>query len=116
MWLEHGKTRTESEDETVAPFSARHVRGLPSVFRRQLVVQRNDDGLLAREISIEESDADACFLRDIAQRRGFVSPRGDQSHRRRIQPFSCSGPLRRLARRSPPFPRFDIFSEHVHYY
>ena len=44
-------------------------------------------GLLAREIAIEQADADARLLRDIAQRRRFVATRGNQPDRGGVQAF-----------------------------
>ena len=88
--------------------------GLARVIGRQFVVERDDDGLLAREIAIQEADADARFLRDIPKGRRFVAARGDQLHRGGIQAVPRRGTLRSLARRTAPFPRLDILSEHVH--
>ena len=81
----------------------RHVRRLTRVFRRQLVVERDDDGLFAREIAIEQADADARFFRDIAKGGRFVAARGDQPHRRGVQALPRGGTLRRRPGGRPRF-------------
>ena len=93
---------------------ARHFHRLSRVIGRQLVVERDDDGLFAREIAIEQADADARVFRDIAERRRFVAARCDQPERRCIEPFPCRDSLGRRPGRATPFSRLDIFSEHVH--
>ena len=92
----------------------RHLRGLARVLRRQFVVERDDDGLFAREVAIEQADADARFFRDIPKGRRLIAARGDQLDRRGIQAVPRRGALGGLTRRPAPFSRLDIFSEHVH--
>ena len=92
----------------------RHVRGLTRVLGRQFVVERDDDGLFAREVAIEEADADPRFFRDIPKRRRLIAAGGDQLHRRGIQAVPRRGTLGSLTRRPAPFSWLDIFSEHVH--
>ena len=106
----------QGEDKSVAPSPDRHVRSATRVVRRQFVVKRDDDGLFAREVAIQESDTDARVFGDLAQGRRFVAAGCDQFHRRRVQPIPCRGTLEGRSWRPATFPWFDIFSEHVHYY
>ena len=114
MRLEDMEAGLQREEEAVTPFPGRHVRGLPRVIGGQFVVERDDDGLLAREIAIEESDADTRLLRDVPKRRRLVAAGGNQLR----SPCRRGGPWPRRpagsAGRPAPFARLDIFSEHVH--
>ena len=116
MRLEYLEARVQGEDEAVAPSPRRHLGTLTRVLGRQFVVERDDDGLFAGEVAIEESDADARFFGDITKGRRFIAAGCDQSHRRGIQPVPRCGTLGGLTRWPAPFARLDILSEHVHHY
>ena len=75
----------------------------------ELVVERDDDRLLAREVSIQQPDADAGLVGDLPQRRRLVASSGDQPDRRGIQAVSCRGPLQGLAPWTAPFSRDWIY-------
>ena len=114
MRLEDMEARLQGEDEAVSPSPERHLGSLARVLRRQLVVERDDDCLLAGEIAIEEADADPGLLRDIAKRCRVVATGGDELDRRGIQAVSCRGTLGGPARWTTAFSGLDILSEHVH--
>jgi hypothetical protein len=114
MRLEYAETPVQGEDEAVAPSPWRHLRRLTRVLRRQFVVERDDDRLLAREVAIQESDADARFLRDIPKGGRFITAGCDQLHRCGIEAIPRHRALRGLAGRAAAFSRLDILSEHVH--
>lgn len=116
MRLKNTEARFEGEDEAIAP-APRWQRGsLNCVVGRELVVERNDDGLFAREVTIEESNADASLFRDYPEGGRFIAPSGDQLHRGGVEAIPGGGSLRSLTRRPPSLSGLDIFSEHVHYY
>ena len=74
----------QGEDEAVTPPAGRHIRGLARIIGRQFVVERDDHGLLAREVAIQEADADPRLFRDIAKRCRLIAASGDQLYRRGI--------------------------------
>ena len=115
MRLQHVKAQIEREDETVAPSARLHARRLTRVVRGQLLIQGDDDGLFAREIAIQESDADPRVFRDVSKGRRLVPALRDQPDRGGIQAVPRRGPLGGRTRGTTPFSRLDILSEHVHY-
>src|SRR5688572_32302167 len=58
MGAKRAEARVEGVEKAVAPLAGRHPGGLRCELLRQLVVQGEDHGSLAREIAIEQSRAD----------------------------------------------------------
>src|SRR5204862_7983021 len=112
--LQHLEARLEGEEETVAPLARRDGRRPPGVVGGELVVERDDDRLLAGEVAIEEADADVRRLRDVAQRGRLVAARRDHPLRRRIQTVPADVPLDGLTGGPASFSRLLNISEHVH--
>src|SRR5207245_8251712 len=100
--------------ETVAPPARAHGRSLTREISRQLVVKGQDHRLFAREIPIEQPDADVRLPGDVSKGRRLVPALGDQAHGRGIQAVSRRGALSRLPRRATPLSGLDILSEHAH--
>src|SRR5439155_15239149 len=114
MRLQYLQACVQREYETVAPLPWLHARSLTRVIRRELLIERDDDRLLAWKIAIEQADADPRLFRDIPQGRRLVPAPGDQPHCRGVHPVSRCGALGRLARGPASLARLDILSEHVH--
>jgi hypothetical protein len=112
--LEYIETRLQGEDEAVTPPPGWHVCGLARIVGRQFVVQRDDDGLLAREVAIQEADADTSLLRDIPEGCRFVAVGGNELHGRRVETDPGLSTLGCLAAGTAPLSRLDNFDEHVH--
>ena len=104
----------ERNEKPIAPFACVHARGLSGVSGGELVVQRDDDRLFAREIPVQQPHADASLLRDVAQRRRLVAAVRDHPDRGLIQAVSRGRTLRSLAGRTPTCSWLDILNEHVH--
>src|SRR6185503_11008604 len=113
MWREHFQAGLQRERETIAPAAARHRGGGAGEVRRQFFIQRDDDRLLAWEVSIQQSHADAGLLGHIAERRRCVAPLRHLPDRNAIEALPRRGALRRLARGTAPA-TLDIFGEHVY--
>src|SRR6266508_4025042 len=105
MRLQYCEARAQRVDETVAPLTLRHSRGRGDVFGGEVVVEREHYGLFAREVTVEESRADARVVSDIAERRRDIAALCHQLDRRVEQTPSRLGPLGRSARwpSSPPW-------------
>ena len=114
MRFEDVEARRQGEDEAVTPPAGRHIRGLARIVGRQFVIERGDHGLLAREVAIQEADADTRLRRDIPKGCRFVTARGNQLHSGRVQAVPGLGTLGCLASGTAPFSRLDIFCKHVH--
>ena len=114
MRLENVEARLQGEEKAVSPAPRGHLFGSASVVGRQLVVERDDDGLFAREVAIQEADAHPRLFRDVPECRRFVAANGDQLQCRGIQAFPRGSTLGRWARRPAPLSGLDIFSKHVH--
>src|SRR5260221_3844473 len=108
------KARREREDEAVAPASRLHARSLMCEVGRQLVVEGEDDRLFAREVAVQQPDADIRLFGNFPKGRRLVSAPGDQPHRRGVQAVFRLSALHRLAWWTFTFSRLDILSEHVH--
>src|SRR3954452_13395273 len=100
MRPEHVKAGPEGVEETVAPAPRRHRSRARGVLGRELVVERQHDRLLAREVAVEQPDADARLRGHVAQRRLLPAPRRDEPDRRLVEAPSGLQALRR----SPTWP------------
>src|SRR5471032_1267 len=106
------KAGGKREDEAVAPASRLHARRLTREVGRQLVVEGEDDRLFAREVAVQQPDADVRLPGDLPQGRRLVSAPGDQPHRCGVQAVSRLSAFSGPSWWTPPFSRLDIYSEH----
>src|SRR5262245_23087645 len=114
MRLKSAHTRLEGEQEPITPLAGFHRGGLTREVSGELLIQGDDDRLLAWEISVQQTHADMCVFGDLAQRRGLIAPLADHPNRSLVKTVSGRRALRRLTWRAATFSALDIISEHVH--
>src|SRR5688572_3408843 len=101
-------------DEAGAPRPRPYACGAALVIGRELVVECDDDRLLAGEVSIEQPDTDARRAGYVAHRRRLVAALANHADRRCVKAIPGRRSLPGLSPGPAPLPRFDIFGEHVY--
>src|SRR6185503_6881258 len=89
--------RAERDDEAVAPLAARQGLGAADEVGGELVVEREHDGALAREVPVEERRADVGPRGDVAERRVLEPALGEEVGRDTVEAIPHGGALRRGA-------------------
>src|SRR5262245_45656133 len=114
MRLKSAHTRLEGEQEPITPLAGFHRRRLAREVSGEFLIQGDDDRLLAWEISVQQTHADARVFGDLTQRCVLVAPFADHPNSSFVKAVSRCRALRRLTRRTATLSALDIFSEHVH--
>jgi hypothetical protein len=115
MRAERSQTELKGKYEPFAPPAPRHLGCLLREGLRQLVVQREDDGPLVGEVTIQERGAYSSPGRDIAQRSRFITTLANQGDGRLVESEARRLTSGRSTRRSASFPWLANFSEHVYH-
>src|SRR5262249_25285951 len=112
---ERSQAELQGEYEPVAPLASGHLGGPLREGLRQLVVQREDDGPLAGEVTIQERGTHSGQGRDVAQRRCFVPTLADQGDGRLVESEARRLASGRSTRRTASLARLANFSKHVYH-
>src|SRR5258706_2155827 len=101
------KAGRQREDEAVAPASGLHACSLTREVSRQLIVEGKDDRLFAREVAVQQPDADIRLFGNLPEGGRLVSAPADQPHGCGVQAVSRLSTLSRLSWRTPSVSGLD---------